>query len=208
LAHSWVDCVKYDPNNQQCLGYPRGYQGRKPSVDVNKTYTYLFSGSPASQPMCKSSQQTENYSAAFPMAIAQPGETIYTTWQENGHLNNASPTKVKILYYPSSGKSFSDVSEKDAAMVAGTIDYATDGNCYQPADPNTACIGTWTVPTDLVPGQTYHFVWFWYFNQNPAGEWYSTCFDLDIQEASHVAKGGSMGELLKLGEPRLDYIEG
>ncbi|KAJ2854464.1 hypothetical protein FB639_006369, partial [Coemansia asiatica] len=207
LAHSWVDCVKYDPNNQLCLGYPRGYQGRA-NVDVNVSYKYLFDGSPKSQPMCKSNQQAETYTDNFPMGTAQPGETIYTTWEQNGHLNNASPTKIKILYYPSSSKSFSDVSEKDTAMVAGTMDFATDGNCYVPNHPNTACMGTWTVPTDLAPGQTYHFVWFWYFNANTAGEWYSTCFDLNIQESSHVVAGGSMDALLKIGEPSLNYIEG
>ncbi|KAJ2696586.1 hypothetical protein FB645_006162 [Coemansia sp. IMI 203386] len=211
LAHSWVDCVKYDPNTHQCLGYPRGYKGRE-DKDINGNasleYTNLFSGSPASQPMCKSSQQTENYSTIYPMATAQPGETIYTSWQQNGHLNNASPTKVKILYYPSSSQTFSDVSEKDTAMVAGTMDYATDGNCYNPSEPNTVCFNSWTVPTDLVPGQTYHFVWFWYFNFNPAGEWYTTCFDVNVQDASHVAQGGSMDSLLKLGEPPLAYIQG
>ncbi|KAJ2894881.1 hypothetical protein IWW38_002453, partial [Coemansia aciculifera] len=62
LAHSWVDCVKYDPINQVCLGYPRGYPGRQ-NVNINTLYTYMFNASPVTQPMCSPQQQsTMNYS--------------------------------------------------------------------------------------------------------------------------------------------------
>ncbi|KAJ2718988.1 hypothetical protein GGI07_005480 [Coemansia sp. Benny D115] len=208
LAHSWVDCVKYDPVNQLCLGYGRGYPGRQ-NAQANSIYTYLFSGSPKSQPMCNKVQQSVmNYTDEFPMATVQPGETVYTTWEQNGHLNDANPTQIKILYYPDSDKQFADVSEKDTAMVAGTMEFATSHNCYTPSNPNTACFGSWTVPKDLVPGKVYHFVWFWYFNANPAGEWYSTCFDVKVESASHVVQGGSMDSLIARGEPDLSYILG
>ncbi|KAJ2161737.1 hypothetical protein GGF46_001241 [Coemansia sp. RSA 552] len=207
LAHSWVDCVKYDPVNQLCEGYPRGYPGRD-NPKTNTVFTYLFSGSPKSQKMCNPNQQsTMNYSEKYPMARVQPGETIYTTWEQNGHPDGPKPTKVDILYYPDTNHQFADVSERDTAMVAGTMDFAT-ANCYNMADPNTACFGSWTVPKDLVPGKTYHFVWFWYFNQNPAGEWYSTCFDLDVQTSSHVVQSKPMPQLLAIGEPDIAYALG
>ncbi|KAI8321161.1 hypothetical protein GQ54DRAFT_189546 [Martensiomyces pterosporus] len=209
LAHSWVDCVKYDPINKTCLGYPRGYPGRQ-DVNINTEYTYLFSGSPAHQAMCNTMQQSGvSYSAKFPMATAQPGETIYTTWEENGHLNNASPTEIKVLYYSDASKEFMDVTEKDTAKVAGTMKFATDGNCYKPNDPNSVCFGSWTVPEDLQPGKVYHFVWFWYFNANPAGQWYTTCFDVMVADQSHVVSGSSnLASLLGRGEPSLDYAWG
>ncbi|KAJ2851925.1 hypothetical protein IWW36_000698 [Coemansia brasiliensis] len=208
LAHSWVDSTKYDPVNQVSLGYPRGYPGRS-NPDINTEYTYLFSGSPKSQPMCNPKQQANmNYSPLFPMATVQPGETVYTTWEQNGHLNNANPTKIDILYYPDPNKQFADVSERNTAMVAGTMDFATNATCYSPGNPNSVCFGSWTVPKDLKPGNVYHFVWFWYFNQNPAGEWYSTCFDLDVQESSHVVEVKPMAELLAMADPDLNYALG
>ncbi|KAJ2359459.1 hypothetical protein IWW50_002865 [Coemansia erecta] len=208
LAHSWVDCTKYDPVNLVCLGYPRGYPGRN-NPDTNTLYTYLFSGSPQSQPMCNPKQQAaENYTPMFPVATVQPGETVYTSWEQNGHLDNANPTKVDILYYPSPSKELADVSERNTAKVAGTMDFATSANCYDPINPNSVCFGSWTVPKDLVPGNTYHFVWFWYFNKNPAGEWYSTCFDLKVEAESHVVGSKPVSELLSLGAPSLGYALG
>ncbi|KAJ2015290.1 hypothetical protein H4218_003858 [Coemansia sp. IMI 209128] len=208
LAHSWVDCVKYDPVNQLCLGYPRGYPGRQ-NVDINTLYTYMFEASPASQPMCSPQQQTTmNYAKEFPLAVAQPGETIYTTWQQNGHLDNAKPTKIEVYYYADHNKEFTDVSQRKEAKVAGTMDFATDGNCYIPGYPNTVCVGSWTVPKDLAPGQIYHFVWFWYFNANPAGQWYSTCFDVQVNSVSHVVKTIDMPAVLAKGNPNINYVWG
>ncbi|KAJ1964151.1 hypothetical protein GGI12_001607 [Dipsacomyces acuminosporus] len=209
LAHSWVDCVKFDPLEKSCLGYPRGYPSRK-DVDINTEYTYLFSGSPARQPMCNPMQQSGmTYSDRFPMTTAQPGETLFTTWESNGHLDNARPTTIKILYYSDPSKEFKDVTERNTASVAGSMEFATDGNCYIPGDPNSVCMGKWTVPKDLVPGQVYHFVWFWYFNANPAGQWYTTCFDIKVTDKSHVCDSSKpIPELLKLKTPTIDYVWG
>ncbi|KAJ2534789.1 hypothetical protein EV175_006988, partial [Coemansia sp. RSA 1933] len=108
--------------------------------------------------MCNPKQQsTPNYAADFPMATAQPGETIYTSWEQNGHMNNASPTKVYILYYADSTKEFSTVSERTTAPVAGSFNFATTANCYT-TQANSVCLGQWVVPKNLAPGKTYHFV--------------------------------------------------
>ncbi|KAJ2809938.1 hypothetical protein GGI24_007115 [Coemansia furcata] len=208
LAHSWVDCVKYDPANQLCLGYPRGYPGRQ-NVNINTLYTYMFDASPKTQPMCSPQQQsTMNYNDQFPMTTAQPGETIYTTWEQNGHLNNANPTKIEVYYFSDSNTQFTDVSQKDVAKVAGTMNFATDANCYIPGYPNTVCVGSWVVPADLVPGKVYHFVWFWYFNANPAGQWYSTCFDVQVNAASHVVPTLDMPAIMAKGNPNINYVWG
>ncbi|KAJ2879161.1 hypothetical protein IWW38_006171, partial [Coemansia aciculifera] len=94
---------------------------------------------------------------------------------------------------------------RNDALVAGTMDFATDANCYIPGYPNTVCLGSWTVPADLVPGQVYHFVWFWYFNANPAGQWYSTCFDVQVNSASHVVQTESLPALMAIGNPNISY---
>ncbi|KAJ2515591.1 hypothetical protein GGI11_003714 [Coemansia sp. RSA 2049] len=190
-------------NNMQ--GYPT-----RNAADINTSYPYLFDGSPTSQPMCNPKQQSSPsaYTANLPMAVAQPGETIYTTWEANGHLNNAAPTNVKILYYADSTKEFTSVNERSTAAVAGSFNYAANANCFNPSEPNTTCVGSWVVPKNLVPGKTYHFVWFWYFNANPAGQWYSTCFDMQIKDSSHVVKTAAMADIMKLGDPPVTYSNG
>ncbi|KAJ1736128.1 hypothetical protein LPJ61_000178 [Coemansia biformis] len=207
-AHSWVDCLKYDPETKLCLGYSRGYKGRA-KVEPNGLYTYRFNAKPTAQPMCNpNGQATESYTDQFPMAIVQPGETIYTTWQGNGHLQNASPTKLDILYYDDPAKEFGAVGERTAAKVAATLDFATSANCYESANPNSVCLGKWTVPKELAPGKTYHFVWFWYFNSNPAGEWYSTCFDLKVATSSHVVSDRPLSAFIPGTCPPPEYSEG
>ncbi|KAJ2387167.1 hypothetical protein GGI23_006337, partial [Coemansia sp. RSA 2559] len=62
-------------------------------------------------------------------------------------------------------------------------------------------------PKNLVPGKTYHFVWFWYF-PNPVGQWYSTCFDINVQTSSHVVGTADMATLLKKGNPPDSYAYG
>ncbi|KAJ2759910.1 hypothetical protein H4S06_001999 [Coemansia sp. BCRC 34490] len=180
------------------------------SVAIDSVYPYIFNAQPKTQIMCNPKQQSSasDYTANFPMAVAQPGETIYTAWEANGHLNNASPTKVQILYYADSSKQFADVSERTTAPVAASFNYATDQNCFVPSQPNTSCLGSWVVPKNLVPGKTYHFVWFWYYNGNPVGEWYSTCFDMQIKDSSHVVKTAAMADIMKLGDPPNTYSNG
>ncbi|KAJ1911270.1 hypothetical protein H4219_005991 [Mycoemilia scoparia] len=186
LAHSWVDCAKYDPDSTLCFGYGRGYTGRG-NRDINTLYTYLFDGTPQHQPMCNPIQQTsQNYTDLFPMALAYPGETIYQAWEANGHMNNAKPTKIDVLYYDDPSKQFMDYSERKTAMKAGTMNFATNQNCRSPSDPNSVCTGSFVVPPHLKPGNVYHFVWFWYFDENPAGQQYSTCFELKVVDKSEV----------------------
>ncbi|KAJ1675970.1 hypothetical protein EV182_000223 [Spiromyces aspiralis] len=193
LAHSWVDCAKYNPDNTLCYGYGRGYPGRG-NKDINTIYTYLFDGTPAHQPMCNPIQQAaQNYSALFPMAVAYPGETIYQAWEANGHIDNEHPTRIDILYYSDPNKEFMDYTERNTALKAGSMNFATDANCLAPSNPNSVCTGSFKVPENLQPGNVYHFAWFWYFDANPAGQQYSTCFDLKIVDKSEAEVYNYMG---------------
>ncbi|KAJ2780455.1 hypothetical protein H4R18_003437 [Coemansia javaensis] len=210
LAHSWVDCVKYDPDSQLCLGYPRGYRGRK-QVDPNQRYTYRFNAQPLSQAMCEPQNQgsAATYSDRFPMAVVQPGEVVYTAWEQNGHLNDTSPTKLNILYYDDAGREFVSAAEHATApRAAAGLDFATSANCYDNKNPNSLCLGRWTVPSGLAPGRTYHFVWFWYFDKNPAGEWYSTCFDLAVAPASCPVTTKPLSAIVPGSDPSPEFSEG
>ncbi|KAJ1679011.1 hypothetical protein EV182_002906 [Spiromyces aspiralis] len=113
------------------------------------------------------------------MAEAKPGETLILSWTPNGHLNNAKPTKVDILYYAEPGKEFGTYGEAQSAPKAATLDFATNANCKKPEDAGHPCTGQLKVPDNLKPGNTYSFVWFWHFNSNGAEE-YTTCFDIKI----------------------------
>ncbi|KAJ1895343.1 hypothetical protein LPJ81_004980 [Coemansia sp. IMI 209127] len=118
----------------------------------------------------------------------------------------AGTTKVYIFYYTDANQEFIHVSERLTAPVAATFDFASLATCYS-SQPNAVCLGQWVVPENLVPGNTYHFVWFWYY-PNPVGQWYSTCFDMNIQDLSHVVGTADMATLLKKGNPPDDYDYG
>ncbi|KAJ2609094.1 hypothetical protein H4S08_004195 [Coemansia sp. RSA 1365] len=215
LAHSWIDCVKFDPASGECLGYSRGYKGRE-KVEPNGRYTYRFGMADDSKAMCKPESQSKmDYDKTWPMATAQPGETIYTVWQMNGHLNDNNPTKLNILYYPDSDKEFKESKERKTAKKAATLNFATSKNCYVPSEDNTNCLGPWKIPEDLTPGKTYHFVWYWYFNDNnnpdpSIVEYYSTCFDIKIESSSYVSPIKSLSEAISKGpsEPMNGFMNG
>ncbi|KAG0209761.1 hypothetical protein BGX28_009981 [Mortierella sp. GBA30] len=57
--------------------------------------------------------------------------------------------------------------------------FATSANCDQAWEPNTWCHGHVTVPVATQPG-TYQVVWWWKYDRNPAGEEYSTCFEIVV----------------------------
>ncbi|KAJ2809424.1 hypothetical protein H4R20_000149 [Coemansia guatemalensis] len=124
----------------------------------------------------------------------------------NGHLNDMNPTKIDILYYDDPGKEFKEANERLTAKKAANLDFATSKNCFDPSNPNTNCLGQWTVPKGLAPGKTYHFVWYWYFNDNNNPnpnivEYYSTCFDLKIVSSTYVSPIKSLSEAISKGEP-------
>ncbi|OMJ21988.1 hypothetical protein AYI70_g3147 [Smittium culicis] len=202
-AHSWVDCTKFNDATGSCEGYPRGYPGRA-NPSINTIYTYLITGDPESQPICKpGTQDFENYSDEFPMAIANSGDTIRTTWEANGHYNpfrltyatiyfsnfpnflqedynkqhpqhNSSPIIKSALSRDSSSNSPFELVNKT------TFVFASHTNCINPQDPNSVCFVDWEVPKVLVPNNTYSFFWVWNFDFNPAGEVYTSCFDIHI----------------------------
>jgi len=101
-AHSWLDCVKdvgngLNTGDADCRGYPRGYPGRLPGVDVDLAMTYriqppIMGQNPA---ICKSNQQNANqYTNRFYMTQARAGETLRMRWTPNGHQRGAGQTPL------------------------------------------------------------------------------------------------------------------
>ncbi|OMJ15261.1 hypothetical protein AYI69_g8254 [Smittium culicis] len=137
------------------------------------------------------------------MAIANIGDTIRTTWEANGHYNPFRPTYATIRFstFPNFlQKSYNQqhpqqvgsprikpaVSQNPPAnsplkpVDITTFAFASPANCINPQDPNSVCFVDWKIPTVLVPNNTYSFFWIWNFDFNPAGEVYTSCFDIHI----------------------------
>ena len=76
--------------------------------------------------------------------------------------------------------------------VENTIDFKGFQNCPQFCSNGATsmglslCTGCFTVPANLTPG-LYTFQWYWEFN---AGQFYSSCFDVNIVDANTPTSGG------------------
>ncbi|KAJ1993288.1 hypothetical protein H4R33_000697 [Dimargaris cristalligena] len=188
-AHTWGDCFDFDPVTKDCTAYGRGYPGRN-DIDINTKYTYLFSGTPSSQLMCDPKLQgSPMYSTAFPMGEAVAGKTYKVSYEINGH-QSFRDTVMKVLYFP--GRELGEVNynERSKAEVLGEWKFMDEARCDGWLD-NSNCWGTYTLPATLPSSDRFQLVLFWEFNQNPAGQQYSTCFDLAIKGGSSQAASSS-----------------
>ncbi|KAG0233921.1 hypothetical protein B0O80DRAFT_439815 [Mortierella sp. GBAus27b] len=187
-AHSWVDCTNLLPSGE-CAGYPIGYPTRE-NPDINTLYTYLISGRPAGAPVCQPGRQDMfpgNNPANLPPASVQAGGELHLTWQANGHLE-AKKTTVTVYWSGAPGKLIKTRGElSDPKLTLQVMDFATPQNCDKPENPNTVCHGKVTIPKDAAPGK-YQLIWYWPFDKNPAGEEYSTCFEVDVKAPGGPAK--------------------
>ncbi|KAJ1951181.1 hypothetical protein IWQ62_006453 [Dispira parvispora] len=190
-AHTWADCVDFTPNSKEnalkgdCSAFPRGYPGRT-NANINTEYTYLFSATPGSQPICQPGRQSSpSYTEEYPMGKASPGETKKVSYEVNGHQNKFADTKVQVMYFPDRDLQTVDYNERDKAQILGEWKFTE--NCYQPLHDNQVCWGSYTLPDEL-PADRISLVFFWWFEENPAGQEYSTCFDLS------TGAGGSSGK--------------
>ncbi|KAI8866265.1 hypothetical protein GQ42DRAFT_128434, partial [Ramicandelaber brevisporus] len=179
-AHSWLDCVNFDFANDTCLGYPRSYPGRE-NRDINTIYTYLIDGNPQERPMCDPRRQSRPfYTQKFPMAVAHPGDRLNMVWEMNGHLNDNKPTYVSIYWISNDEDHNQQQPDRNVVPTIGErIVFATSSNCDEPSNPNSRCHGSFRLPANMRSG-VHSFVWFWQFDKNPAGEQYTTCFDVHI----------------------------
>ncbi|KAF8971978.1 hypothetical protein BGZ46_010189 [Entomortierella lignicola] len=194
-AHSWLDCANTLPSGA-CSGFPIGYPSRA-NPDINTLYTYLISGRPAAAPVCQPGRQDifpGKNPAQFPPTSVAPGQKLRLTWEANGHMNFVkSPsdprTKVTVYWTGVPNKLIHTRSElSNSKLVLATMDFATPQNCVDPANPNTVCNGYITIPKGTKPGK-YQLVWWWRFDQNPVGQEYSTCFEVDVKAPRAPAKG-------------------
>ncbi|KAF9975844.1 hypothetical protein BGZ73_000339 [Actinomortierella ambigua] len=186
-AHSWLDCSD-TRDNGACFGYPLGYPSRN-DVDINTKYTYLVQNRRPDAPVCQPGRQNISGNNPFPAANVVPGQSLHLTWQPDGHLDDANPSTVEIHWSGVAGKQLWTRSELGPNTHLASMTFATSSNCDIPREPNTWCHGHFTVPEWTQPG-TYQMIWWWKYDRNPAGEEYSTCFEINVNyNGPHPASG-------------------
>ncbi len=158
-AHTWAESIMHIAPNGTMVGpqgYMRGFVSRDAPGFSDDGDVWLLppnDGRPntlyKTDNMCHPFQAVSNYSAAFPMLAAAPGDFIAVRYQENGHvtLTDINPTKPigggTVYVYgtdqPADGEKFLDVwkqwtadgqggNKKGRLIATRTFD---DGQCYQ-----------------------------------------------------------------------------
>ncbi|KAF9289119.1 hypothetical protein BGZ68_009996 [Mortierella alpina] len=174
-AHSWLDCTNMLDSG--CAGFPLGYPSRG-DRDINTKYTYLIQDRRPEAPVCQPGLQTPGNNP-YPPASVTPGQILHLTWQPDGHLDNDHPSTIEVHWSGVPGKQLQVRSELGPTTLLGTMIFATSANCDNAAEPNTWCHGRITIPANTQPG-TYQLIWWWKYDRNPAGEEYSTCFEITV----------------------------
>ncbi|KAJ3375631.1 hypothetical protein GGF31_002834 [Allomyces arbusculus] len=194
-AHSWADCVDLAPDGK-CRGFGRGYPGRGFGVQTDALYTSRIDNRNPSTPLCDPARQARSsptaYTNQFPMTTATPGQSLTTVWKPNGHIANPNP--IRILCFPRGIKTMLRGDLDKPASVSGILEVGRmrfNTNCKDPKDPFTDCSDAFTVPAGWRNGESYACVWFWNFDGNPAGEEYSTCFDIKVAATAASASSGN-----------------
>ncbi|KAJ9051542.1 hypothetical protein DSO57_1003891 [Entomophthora muscae] len=191
VAHSWLDCIGLDKPyigtsvtfsqgfyENNCVGFGRGYPGRE-NRRVNDIYTNLVElrglPDPSSKRVCGATGQTPQYSETFPMTTAQAGTTLKLWYQLSGHR---SSTPVRIYRFKAPEQEEATYADQMEATLM--LSHPFNQNCLDFNHDNTWCWAVWILPDDLEAG-VHSFMWSWAFDQNPPGEEYNTCFDIEIE---------------------------
>ncbi|KAF8945697.1 hypothetical protein BGZ47_002150 [Haplosporangium gracile] len=177
MPHSWLDCTNM-LDSGTCAGFPLGYPSRA-DVDINTKYTYLVQGRRPEASVCQPGRQNIPGNNPFPIANIVPGQQLHLTWQPDGHLDDARPSTIEVHWAGIPGKQLLTRAELGPATLLGTMVFGTSANCDQPSEPNTWCHGHIMIPPGTQPG-TYQVIWWWKYDRNPAGEEYSTCFEMIV----------------------------
>lgn len=188
-AHSWVECVSYDPpsfdhltlggyDRARCSGYPRGFQKQfEAGFGIETGYNWEY-------PDCaRDTPKSTDYTQDIPMAKYQPGQIIYISHPAKNHVADTCTNPFipsESLEVKMSSKTGVDTFDVSLKMVGedhskGVIDHLGYQRCFEfCANPDKShCLTGWTLPTNIEEG-VYSFSWSWQFNPQ---QWYQNCFD-------------------------------
>ncbi|KAJ1987504.1 hypothetical protein H4R33_002826 [Dimargaris cristalligena] len=177
LGHSWTDCTKYNTDTKKCEGHMRLYNGRG-TAPADDWYTHKLEARPANALLCDPKRQASlKYYAKFKIGSSYPGGTNHVLYRVNGHQAFAN-TKVKVVYFATDDIGKLKYADLKKGQTVGEFTFMDKTRCDGNKDDSN-CWGSYTVPENA-PAGPKSFVWIWAFDQNPAGEEYSSCFDLII----------------------------
>lgn len=205
-AHSWVECVDYDPpsfnyqtlgnyDRGRCSGYPRAFkQQYSAGFGIDTGYNWEY-------PDCRRDPfKATDYNEEVRMATFQAGQTIYISHPAKNHVadictNPFIPsTSMEVKMSSMSGVDLFDVSLEmvGAKHTSGKIDHLDYQNCFEfcSNQDKAHCVTGWILPTNITDGM-YSFAWVWEFNPD---QYYQNCFDAYITGgAAVIDESGSAG---------------
>ena len=209
-AHSWLACSDYrgDVNffeQDKCYGWPRRWQEARRNaanpiakgyqIGLDTGYNYQPSGGQA----CNFPMASDSYSADFPMAVYEAGETYCLAWPTKNHAaadcTNPFIPDTKMVLFRSEANAAADptqagfeknpVPTKFGKHVNGQIDCLGYQRAPKFCDDTDKAMATGCFTAPATAG-TYVMQWYWEFN---AGSLYTTCWDAQV-----VAKGAGRGK--------------
>jgi hypothetical protein len=172
--------------NGQCQGYIRNYKGRNTgSIGVDDFYTQKDLGRTPGFHVCKETQEQKIYTTEYPMATAYAGEVVNVMYTPNGHSqpgDRGLQTTSRIHW---TGNPNSQLITREDLTTANKIgEWNYGANCATSGDvASLPCVNGFTIPAGT-PAGVYQIVWYWPYdrdqNQNPIGEEYFSCFDVQV----------------------------
>lgn len=155
-AHSWVEQMLVIQNGTYTgnPGYMRGYTPRGPGFSdfLNQNLLPALSSNririDSTDPMCRSSQTTSNYTDAYPKLNAAPGDFVAIRYLENGHVTlpqnqlgkpgSGGTVMIYATTQPKDNEKLTDVLQWNVNGTGGdgrgkllTVQNFDDGRCYQ-----------------------------------------------------------------------------
>lgn len=198
-AHSWVECVSYDPlsfessslgdyERGRCSGYPRNFK-RQFSEGFGVDTGYNWGHADCLRDPFKS----EDYTSDIPMAKYKAGQTIYISHPAKNHVADTCTNPfIPSTSFVVKMSSQPNVDTFDVSLpmfgpehVNGQIDHLGYQRCFNfcgDAD-KSHCLSAWTLPSNIPDGR-YSFIWIWEFN---VGEIYANCFDAYISANGDIS---------------------
>lgn len=198
-AHSWVECVSYDPvsfesdslgnyDRSRCSGYPRNFKTQfSKGFGVDTGYNW------GHQDCSRDPFNPDDYTSDIPMAKYKAGQTIYISHPSKNHVadtcTNAFIPSTSFVVKMSSQPNVDSFDVRLPLVggdhVNGVIDHIGFQRCFNFCGDvdKSHCISAWTLPSNIADGR-YSFIWLWEFNVN---EFYANCFDAYISSDGSIS---------------------
>lgn len=179
-AHSAISCSK--KINGTCAGYPRYYHFNHLDTPLpSSTASAKFYASRDREYLIQAGinkicpeMTIPEYTDAFPMASAFPGENITIEHPPRGHSTQPS-SKVWIYMYPKPDM-YPTNKQLDSKKFKLIGDFSFDRCIGVEQEISWAnCTGNFQIPRNTKPG-VYTFWWRWDLNSIP----YTDCFEMNI----------------------------